>query len=264
VRKTALSAVIFTMVAGASSVDAQVPLPRPRPDASDRVATPTPSPLRGKTLRSIPSRVGATRAPTSAVPPPAEEGAPCTDLLAENIAMVEIESSMSGLSGQALCGDIAPARLTGVRLRDGGVVELRPPALARCEMAHAFARWIRDDLAPALTTHEGSLQRIEIAGSYTCRPRNNVAGARLSEHGLANAIDVGAVVLSKAGRIRIDEPTRPAILFSEMRRTACARFTTVLGPGADAAHAHHLHVDLARRRGGYRICQWHQADDPMP
>jgi hypothetical protein len=41
-------------------------------------------------------------------------------------------------------------------------------------------------------------------------------------------------------------------------------FTTVLGPGSDAAHAHHLHVDLARRRGGYRMCQWNMPIWPMP
>jgi hypothetical protein len=30
----------------------------------------------------------------------------------------------------------------------------------------------------------------------------------------------------------------------------------VLGPGADPAHEFHLHVDLAERRNGYRLCQW--------
>jgi hypothetical protein len=41
-----------------------------------------------------------------------------------------------------------------------------------------------------------------------------------------------------------------------MRQSACTRFTTVLGPGSDRDHETHLHVDLAERRGGYRICQW--------
>jgi Extensin-like protein C-terminus len=41
-----------------------------------------------------------------------------------------------------------------------------------------------------------------------------------------------------------------------MRTSVCARFTTVLGPGADGYHEDHIHVDLAERRGGYRICQW--------
>jgi hypothetical protein len=30
----------------------------------------------------------------------------------------------------------------------------------------------------------------------------------------------------------------------------------VLGPGADASHKTHLHVDLQERRHGYKMCQW--------
>jgi hypothetical protein len=235
-------------VFAASVASAQVPFPPPRPAIEKTPA------------RAVPS--GAARLPANELP--SADGSPCTDLLAEEIAIVELRTSVSGASGEALCGDLAPVRLSAIRLPDGGTVELRPAALVRCEMAHTFARWVRDDLVAALTPHEGSLQRLEIAASYTCRPRNNVSGARLSEHGLANAIDIAAIVLSAGGRIGISEPVRPAILFSEMKRSACARFATVLGPGADAAHEHHLHVDLARRRGGYRICQWNQADDPNP
>jgi hypothetical protein len=43
----------------------------------------------------------------------------------------------------------------------------------------------------------------------------------------------------------------------------CARFTTVLGPGSDGYHEDHVHVDLAERRGGYRICEW-DVRDPAP
>jgi hypothetical protein len=248
-----LALLLFIVAAGAIFVTggawAQVPLPPPRP-AIEKAPT-----------RAMPPR-GAKRLPRNELPP--AEGSPCTDLLADGIAIVELRTSVSGASGEALCGDLAPVRLSAVRLPDGRTVELRPAALVRCEMAHTFARWVRDDLVAALTPYEGYLQRLEIAASYTCRPRNNVSGARLSEHGLANAIDIAAIVLSAGGRIGISEPVRPAILFSEMKRSACARFTTVLGPGADAAHEHHLHVDLAHRRGGYRICQWNQADDPNP
>jgi Extensin-like protein C-terminus len=41
-----------------------------------------------------------------------------------------------------------------------------------------------------------------------------------------------------------------------LRTSACARFTTVLGPGADSYHDEHIHIDLAERGGGYRLCQW--------
>ena len=42
---------------------------------------------------------------------------------------------------------------------------------------------------------------------------------------------------------------------AEIRAGACERFTTVLGPGADAAHRTHFHFDLRDREGGYRLCQ---------
>jgi hypothetical protein len=34
----------------------------------------------------------------------------------------------------------------------------------------------------------------------------------------------------------------------------------VLGPGSDPSHENHIHVDLAQRRGGYRMCQWDVRD----
>jgi hypothetical protein len=271
VKQVILLSSFAVSVAFACAANAQVPMPLPRPQtkAANPWVTPKQSARPAETAVPIPV---ARAAPASREAAPAVKGtpqvdepnSPCTELLADGIATAELVASVSGTSGAEFCGDEAPVRLTSIRLRDGSSVELQPAAVARCEMALAFARWVRDDLAPAATVHEGKLQRLEIAASYSCRPRNNIKGARMSEHGLANAIDVGAVVLSKSGRIGISDPVRPAILFSEMRRSACARFMTVLGPGADAAHEHHLHVDLQKRRNDYRICQWHQADDPMP
>ena len=36
---------------------------------------------------------------------------------------------------------------------------------------------------------------------------------------------------------------------------ACLFFSTVLGPGSNAAHDDHLHLDIKARRGGFRLCQ---------
>ena len=61
------------------------------------------------------------------------------------------------------------------------------------------------------------------------------------------------------------DPTSPALskTFREtMRRSACARFTTVLGPGSDGFHENHVHVDLAERTRGYRTCQWDVREPP--
>ena len=53
-------------------------------------------------------------------------------------------------------------------------------------------------------------------------------------------------------------PTAPETL----RASACRRFTTVLGPGADSHHDGHIHVDLIRRHDGYRICEWDVREPP--
>jgi hypothetical protein len=235
-------------------------MPRPGLEASTPPLAPRATPT--KRVRRLPEASGAAR---SDITPPAEtDEAPCTELLASGFAVVELNASISGRSGDALCGDLAPVRMTAIKLPGGGQVELRPAAIARCGMALEFARWVREDLAPSVNKLDAALQRIEIAASYSCRPRNNVSGARLSEHGLANAIDVGALLLDDGRRIAIDDPRAPLDLFGAMRHAACARFTTVLGPGADASHANHVHLDLARRRGGYRLCQWPYAEWLIP
>jgi hypothetical protein len=41
-----------------------------------------------------------------------------------------------------------------------------------------------------------------------------------------------------------------------VRQSACGAFMTTLGPGSDAAHANHLHVDIQERRSrASRFCQ---------
>ena len=45
-----------------------------------------------------------------------------------------------------------------------------------------------------------------------------------------------------------------------VRKTVCARFTTVLGPGSDGYHENHVHMDLAERASGHRMCQWDVRD----
>ena len=50
---------------------------------------------------------------------------------------------------------------------------------------------------------------------------------------------------------------------TEFAAAACDRFTTVLGPGSDSYHETHIHLDLAQRYRGYRMCQW-DVREPKP
>src|SRR6476619_2245515 len=95
---------------------------------------------------------------------------------------------------------------------------------------------------------------------YSCRTRNNVHGAKLSEHAFGNAVDVaafklldGRVVTVKTGwRGQPDEQS----FLREVAATACARFKTFLGPGAPY-HGDHFHLDLAHhdKAGTSRYCR---------
>ncbi|HRF07900.1 MAG TPA: extensin family protein [Xanthobacteraceae bacterium] len=161
------------------------------------------------------------------------------------------------------CGAVGQITIRAIKLADGNEIPLRPSALIRCETAEAVADWVREELVPA-TRDYGGVARIEVAASYHCRPRNNVRGARMSEHGRANAIDIRAIVMKDGRRFGVDIPETPIQLLADLRRGACAKFTTVLGPGSDGYHEDHFHMDLAQRRGGYRLCQWQVPAPPEP
>ncbi|MGD0026432.1 MAG: extensin family protein, partial [Xanthobacteraceae bacterium] len=92
--------------------------------------------------------------------------------------------------------------------------------------------------------------------SYECRGRNRVRGATLSEHGRANALDVRALRLANGQDVALTDVKVAKDFRDAIRASACARFSTVLGPGSDGSHEEHIHLDLAERRGGYKLCEW--------
>jgi hypothetical protein len=121
-----------------------------------------------------------------------------------------------------------------------------------CPVARQYARWVREAVQPAARDILGArLARIETFGTYSCRPVNGRAGARLSEHGLSNAVDVSAFVLADGRRLTVlegwnatDERTRRFL--RAVHRAGCQRFSVGLGPDADALHYNHLHFDMGR------------------
>src|SRR5262249_52990872 len=96
--------------------------------------------------------------------------------------------------------------------------------------------------------------------SYDCRGQNRVKGAKLSEHGKANALDIRSVKLANGKVVRLTDISVARTFRERIRASACTRFMTVLGPGSDGYHEEHVHVDLAERHGDYRICQWEIRD----
>lgn len=119
-----------------------------------------------------------------------------------------------------------------------------------CPLADALARWTRDATQKAAQAWLASpVIRIESFGTYSCRPINNQAGNRLSEHGLSNAVDISGFVLASGRHITVladwngpDEYARDFL--RAVHDAGCRRFHVVLGPDANALHRNHLHFDM--------------------
>ncbi len=145
-------------------------------------------------------------------------------------------------------------------LPDEHRVVFSPSVTLRCLMAEAVTHWVRDDVAPIIATLGTLLRGLETVDSFQCRGRNGITGAKLSEHGHANALDVRALKLANGTVIELTDASVPKTLREKLRQTACARFSTVLGNGADAYHDSHVHLDLIERSNNYKICKWDVLD----
>lgn len=154
------------------------------------------------------------------------------------------------------CAIAAPVKLSAVVLADGKAVALEPPVTVRCSLAGAVADWIRQDLAPLLVKRGGGLAALAGTGGYQCRGRNRVAGAKLSEHAIGNAIDILGFRSVDRSTAKVVESGKDSAFFAEVKLTTCARFATVLGPGSDGYHNDNLHLDLEARRHGAKLCRW--------
>ena len=228
-----LIAALFALAAEAAAQG--VPLPRARPaDAPQTIPLP---PLRPAIL------------PTPTEPPPPS----ACQIRLPDIAAAEIIPPVIGTNG---CGIDDAVKLSAVKTRDNGRIAIAPPATLRCSTAEAIAHWLRDDVAPIAATLGAPLASVTNFAAYECRGRNRVVGALISEHGKGNALDIRALTLANGKHY---EPTDVAVskdARERLKASACARFSTVLGPASDGYHENHVHVDLAERRSGYRICQW--------
>jgi hypothetical protein len=176
---------------------------------------------------------------------------------------IAIAPSIPDIKGPGACGGADMVRLDAVVLPDKTLVPLKPAATMRCTMAAAVADWVRTDMASLASSLNTKLIELDNFDSFSCRGRNRVQGAKLSEHGRANALDIRALKLGNGQSIALTERSTPRALREKVLISLCSRFPTVLGPGSDGYHEDHIHFDLAERRGDYRICQW-DVWDPWP
>jgi hypothetical protein len=191
---------------------------------------------------------GRRDAPTPTAPPQRGDATPATlqchiDLARENVAFRVLPDRRF---------DNGCSAIGAVQLTDLGTPSTNLGAMT-CPLARQYARWVREVVQPAARRSLGSaVARIETFGSYSCRPVNGQAGARLSEHGLANAVDVAAFQLADGRRITVLDgwngaDGRARRFLRDVHRGGCERFSVGLGPDSDSLHANHLHFDMGAR-----------------
>ncbi|MDB5617604.1 extensin family protein [Tardiphaga sp.] len=219
-----------------------VPLPKPRP---------TEAPLPPQPDQPAASERPAAEKPAAEAKPP--ELSACRLALTDAIA---IAPSVPDIKGPGACGGPDMVHLEAVVLPDRTRVPLKPGGTMRCSMASAVADWIRTDMAPMAAALGTRLVELDNFDSFDCRGRNRVVGAKMSEHGRANALDIRGLKLGNGQSIALTERGTPRELREKVLMSICTRFSTVLGPGSDGYHEDHIHLDLAERRGNYKICQW--------
>lgn len=235
-----------------AALPASVPLPKPRP-----AEAPVTEPEKPALTKQAPAAADKPAEQAAAEPPPPSA---CRLALTEAIAIAPSIPDIKGVGG---CGGEDLVRLEAVVLPDKRRVSVKPAAILRCAMASAVADWIRTDVVPLAVSVGSTLSDLDNFDSFECRGRNRVVGARLSEHGRANALDIRALKLTNGQSLSLTDRGVPRELRETILRQMCTRFSTVLGPGSDGYHEDHIHLDLMERRNNYRICQW-DVWDPLP
>jgi hypothetical protein len=225
-----------------------VPLPKPRPSEAPSAEHDKPD----KEQQASPPN-GKPDQQAAPAPQPTPQPSACRLALTDQVA---IAPSIPDIKGAGGCGGEDLVRLEAIVLPDKRRVSVKPAAILRCPMASALVEWIRSDIAPLAERLGSTVSDLDNFDSFECRGRNRIVGAKLSEHGRANALDVRAFKFADGSTISLTDRTVPRGLRESVLHSACTRFSTVLGPGSDWYHEDHIHLDLMERRGNYRICQW--------
>ena len=224
-----------------TTVDNDMPVPRLRPDANTADSGGAP----GTRLAALPPKPLTTEPlPKLTLPPPAARSA--CGLAIANLGVI---STPLATIDEGDCGIAAPVAVASL---EGGAVDFSGKAVIGCDLAEQLADWMRAKVEPAAEKAYGQkLTGLRIAASYACRTRDNIAGAKLSEHAHGAAIDISAFRIGDRW-IEVGPAWRAGgadqAFLATVRTSACGPFTTVLGPGSDSFHTDHFHLDIIQRR----------------
>jgi hypothetical protein len=248
-KQSLLQLLLILLVTSPMAVAKDVPRPRLKPEVPKSEATVEVS------AAPIAFPIDFGQWPKAVV---ARERAACADILKGLAITYETLAPLGRPQG---CGAAAPILISAIR-----GTRIEPPAEATCIFAEQLHGWVTSSLQPSSMTYLGrELVQIDNASAYVCRRRNGASSGKLSEHAKANGFDIARLHFAgdESTNIKGDwsgvgakvGTSRKSKFLARIRRDACIRFTTVLGPGSDKYHGDHFHVDYAQRKNGYRICK---------
>ena len=183
----------------------------------------------------------------------------------------EFLTPKNAIDGPGICGLYHPFKVSGL---NGGAVAVEQAVTMDCSMIPALEAWLNEVVQPIAQARFGQpVATLSAFGAYSCRTVDNIPGAQLSEHSFGNAIDVSGFKLADGRVISVvgdwkKADTQEAAFLHEVHAGACQHFTTVLGPGSDAYHYNHIHMDLGMHgqtnTGPRRYCKPAPAPSLLP
>jgi hypothetical protein len=246
----------------------EILLPRLKPKLKiERLQEPS-EPEAEQSLASAPKAI-SIRFPSGSGGWPADRVAAAQNACRTKLAGLDLEfDALAPLGQEGGCGTPGAIMIKAI-----AGVAIEPPAEANCDLAEALHAWVAWSVKPAAREHLGkALTVVHNASAFACRRRNNSASGKMSEHAYVNALDISTLGFSDGSETNIKGDwsglkqlvglSDKSAFLRRIRRDACIRFTTVLGPGSDPYHGDHFHIDLARRKNGYRICQQSHRNSP--
>jgi hypothetical protein len=243
----------------------KMPKPESKPAAlvqPDKPAPPLPRPKPKEEAKPDKESAKQEQPPVAeqpeAKPDPGVEMALCRDeLKAQGVSFTVAEIPATDKA----CTVNNPVSIAEIATPEGSVALPEKPIL-NCVFAKRFSSWVSDIAAPVVMAHAGSpLSSLATGPGYQCRGRNGDSTSKISEHAFGNAIDIAAFRLANKKSVPVNAQSlgdkESGRWMTALRISGCGYFTTVLGPGANAAHAEHFHFDLGihGKSGNYRICE---------
>ena len=227
-----------------------VPLPRRRPTPEELKLASAEATLAAPGARSMPALGKTGNWSRDAV---SAARAKCEQVLKGIDVEFTVKDSIGRPKGCGIAYPLSVSEIAGVAIT--------PPATLNCEMVAALHGWISQVVQPtAKKQFNTRLTGLQNASAYACRLRNNASTGKLSEHGLGNAFDIADFRFSNRMEASVGGGWSGAVkglslasrgdFMKATRSGACKYFNTVLGPGSNAYHKDHYHLDLMNLRPG--------------